>query len=374
MILLKLNGLKPSILLHRYWIGKKIIDHLGVNIVIAIAIHDDDINIFKLLHKMKIQYVLDTNVLIYNHCLSLIKYVHSTGTPFDETSMVAASVSGSPEIVEYLHHIGLECTIEAITRIQMVNGSLMLLYKLRAKDIFGDSNIDYIERNLVKIQSLYQDIVYFAEFLMRDACSEGDLEFVQFLHTIGINLTDIALNSACQCGHSDIVKYLYDNGISIQSDDIDSAIMDGHIDVVKFILDIGNVDCTAEAIIIAIEDNLIDIIHLLYNYSNKYMDDTMELAIEEGRIDIVEFLYKMNIRIPDNAMYLACEWNHLELAKWLHGIGIELYDNNMDIAIENGNYEIIEFLYKNGLELTKDDMDGSDDSDLDEFLNNIGIS
>lgn len=115
----------------------------------------------------------------------------SVNDVYVEDAIDLASRRGHLNVVEYLHNIGMSCTINA----------------------------------------------------MNWASENGHFVIVQYLHNIGKDCTENAMNNASRNGHLDVVKYLHGVGKNCTEEAMIFATQNGHLDIIKHLHSIGE-KCT----------------------------------------------------------------------------------------------------------------------------------
>ena len=108
------------------------------------------------------------------------------------------------------------------------------------KNIFSSGKLEQIKYLIEQKEFIWKN-EYFDE-----AASNGHLDVVKFLHSIGKDCTTNAMDDASNYGHIEIVKFLHSIGKDCTTKAMDWASENGHLEVVKFLHSIG-APCTTDA-------------------------------------------------------------------------------------------------------------------------------
>lgn len=230
------------------------------------------------------------------------------------------------------------------------------------------------------------------------AAQHGHLDVLQYLHQIGVPVSNYSLNSAAWGGHIDILKWLhFDLGLRQEQSQcaLDVAARNGHLEAVQFLHQFLNEGYSMSAINSAAEHGHLEVIQWLTAnrrdgwWSGNAMDkaaamghldvvkwlhanrtegcssSAMDKAAEHGHLAVVEWL-SLNRKggYGCKAMNLAAENGHLDVVKWLHEHRSEgCTSKAMDKAAKNGHLDVVQWLYANRTE-------GCTERALDEAVSN----
>ncbi len=236
------------------------------------------------------------------------------------------------------------------------------------------------------------------------AIKYGNLDIVEYLADNGADIhinNDVSLVWAAQDGHLDIVKYLIEKGVN-NPEKIDGALMfaavRGHLNVVKYFIennlshvshrnllidaaeggDLATVkylvendaDITAEALLMAVRTNRLDVTEYLLNNGappgaagsipadiHVRNDEALYLAAEKGYLEMVILLIENGADIHamnDKALQIAAASNHLNVVKYLVENGADIHANNnkaLGSAAKFGSLDTVKYLVENGAEI-----------------------
>lgn len=113
-----------------------------------------------------------------------------------------------------------------------------------------------------------------------------------------------------------------------------------------------------DALIVACQNNLLDIAKWLYFLKkfdfDRHMDLLFKHACSNGHLDIAQWIYvekKINICDVENAFALACAHGHLNTTQWLHSLRADIHTENdyaFSRACANGQLRVARWLYSLG--------------------------
>ena len=167
----------------------------------------------------------------------------------------------------------------------------------------------------------------------------------QFLSINDLKLLNIELKNIFSSGKLEQIKYLIEQKEFIWKNEyFDEAASNGHLDVVKFLHSIGK-DCTTNAMDDASNYGHIEIVKFLHSIGKDCTTKAMDWASKNGHLEIVKYLHSIGKEYTEWAMDWASENGHLEVVKFLHSIGAHCTRSAMDWASENGHLEVVKFLH-----------------------------
>lgn len=123
-------------------------------------------------------------------------------------------------------------------------------------------------------------------------CGHGQLQIVQYLHSLGVKGTTNDIVQASENGHLHIVKYLHSIGRQCSPYAMDWASSNGHLHIVKYLHSIGK-QCTTYA---------------------------MDWASINGHLSVVKYLHSIGKQCSPNAIVWARENGHDEVVQYLRSI------------------------------------------------------
>jgi hypothetical protein len=158
------------------------------------------------------------------------------------------------------------------------------------------------------------------------AAGNGNLELLQYFHSIGFTWDSYACEGAAENGHLDCLQYLHSNGCPWDGSTTLYSAMGGHL------------EC------------------LMYAHSNGcslYANDTLEACVRHGHLACLQYLHNSGCNLNDNLPFIAASGGNIECLKYLHQNGCKLSESVYTASLKVGNIECFTYVYeKNGCVLT----------------------
>ena len=157
------------------------------------------------------------------------------------------------------------------------------------------------------------------------AARNGNLELLQYFHSIGFTWDSYACEGAAENGHLDCLQYLHSNGCPWDGSTTLYSAMGGHL------------EC------------------LMYAHSNGcslFVNDTLEACVRHGHLACLQYLHKSGCNLNANLPSIAASSGNIECLQYLHQNGCELSENVYTTSLKIGNIECFIYAHKNGCTLT----------------------
>jgi hypothetical protein len=203
-----------------------------------------------------------------------------------------------------------------------------------------------------------------------------NLAGLQFLHSIGCNLTPQTFTAAAARNNEKIIDWLFEMNCKFETDTFINAIKNRNLNLFKrlYSRDRWGVEIPEyEIIICAIRANDLEMIKWMHSNFSHFSWDTFanSYAAELEDFTILKWFHSKGCHIEIIlAMHMACEKNRFNTVKWLY----ETFEKpkfsttSLMYAIKNKNLEIIKFIImsKNGCFFTDEIMRTVMDSYIEE--------
>ncbi|EGG18685.1 hypothetical protein DFA_04181 [Cavenderia fasciculata] len=311
----------------------------------------------------------------YNGHLNTVRYLHENRTEGATTNaMDSAARNGHLNILDWLHFNRSEGATTDAMDMAAENGHLNILEWLHTNQSTIGCTSDAMDRakSLEIIQFLHRAGKTCTTAAIDNACSNGDLDIVQFLfenRTEGY--TQQAVINACKSGNFDLIKYIISNrNEKCTTQEVDTVIGNNcSLDIIKLL----DQECTIEGLKYAFENDRLDIVEYLYQKyptsTRMWTGEAFDEAARHGKLDFIKTLHKnkTKIKVTTNAMDNAAANGHIDVVKFLHDYRTEgCSADAMYKAEENGHIEIVNFLHFNRTEgYTSDDNREEQENNLD---------
>lgn len=214
----------------------EVVDSVSDHIVclgVCLAANNGHLDVVRFLISKREDYtILPARACVYaaraGH-ITVVKYLHQIAPQavgsVANFSMTEAAYNGYLEVVIFFHEIGAD-----------------VAYRDYAAITWAINNYHHHIT-----QYLMPNCMFIADRIMSLAVKNGDLEFVQYLHSMGLNLNAkmgqyTAFETAAVCGYVDIVQYLHQNNCQIDFQNttlLKSVAEKGHVKVFCYLVAIG---------------------------------------------------------------------------------------------------------------------------------------
>lgn len=208
--------------------------------------------------------------------------------------------------------------------------------------------------NLEMMQWLHSIPFYTTTQSMYQAAESGHLEIIKWLHENRIEgCTTAAMDDAAANNHLHVVKWLHENRTEgCTTDAMDMAATNGHFAMVRWLHENRSEGCTTEAMDGAATGGHLKLVQWLQaNRSEGCTTHAMDGAASNGELQTIEWLHANRSEgCTVEAMNEAAIYGHLHVLKFL----VSAYTLNCDDIDEfaqivaNGHFDVLEWLLKNG--------------------------
>lgn len=177
----------------------------------------------------------------------------------------------------------------------------------------------------------------------------GNLNFIEYLVSKGILLTEYNLRAAAENGKLDIVQYLTDKGI-VHNGTLLSAASGNHLHVVKYLINIGIKDTDVQPLLYAVRNRNLEMVEFLlseieYTQQSKY--SALRDAIDIDNLELTKFLIPSIDAVDNHVFDEVIKDNKIEILKVLidYNKKIDLpYTDLLTTAITYNHLDIFKYL------------------------------
>jgi ankyrin repeat protein len=124
------------------------------------------------------------------------------------------------------------------------------------------------------------------------AAGLGNLDIIEYLHSIGSRVTTKAMDKAAGDGHLKVVKWLHENRLEgCSKEAMDSAALNGHLDVLSWLHQNRNEGFSTKAMYGAVLYGHLEVVKFLFEIGSDDEDclDAVRLARGNGQTEVVEY-------------------------------------------------------------------------------------
>ena len=206
------------------------------------------------------------------------------------------------------------------------------------------------DRTPVKLERLCEDHHYLLrnyasgaanmDIVLREACSNGDLNAVKFLVENGTEVRVRHIDIAAANGHANIIDYFCSfNCELVTSYAIESAGCAGRLDMVRHIHSLNPALDLSECVHYAVKHDHDTVVQYVLQCDRKYMKNVSNAAFACGK-------YYTQQPIDDEAILIACERGYLYMLKCLERTAWPVAA--LERACLAGQEEVVAFLCRRG--------------------------
>lgn len=263
-----------------------------------------------------------------NGNMNMLRYMYykKNYTDIPPKILSCAAGNGHLEMLKWLVEKGYNCEKETI-ECAIINDHFHTVEWLY-ENTFIDSSSKCLKSavgNLKMVKWLYEnnkvDGVPGSD-AMSDAVYYSCFESLKYMAEKGGVCDEDAVEIAASNNRLDIVEWLLERGYTSTSESIYYACQTGNLEMLKLLLTDQEID--SHAMIIAAENNNINIINFLYDKGISVTYPIIKAAVENGFFELTKWLYSL---LDNEKSYyhtrtifladIAIEKNYISLAKWL---------------------------------------------------------
>lgn len=240
---------------------------------------------------------------------------------------------------------------ENICSISARNGHLKIVKFLHAKGCKLPVNENLT--NLDCLKYLYVNGYQITRENVKFAASDGLLNFLEFYHSININLNEEILYLTVINGHLDCLKFLHSKGAKMDENMCHFASLHQHFECLKYICENG---CPVNTYLCFNASRNNDLQCLKYGHLIGFPFDerTSAEAVRSDSYECLVYLHQNGCFLYEDVCRLATICDSFNCLKYLHQQGFHLQKNLCKYAAMNGNFQMLKYLHENGCEITSD--------------------
>jgi hypothetical protein len=184
------------------------------------------------------------------------------------------------------------------------------------------------------------------------AASEGQLEWLQTLHSLKFKVNDLAITEASRKNHVHILRYFNESSdiVGFTTAAMDDAARCGAFEALQYLHENRSEGCTTSALNSACCKGYIEVVKFLLEVHGEV--PTLEagrFAIRHGQLEIVQYLHQRGLLVPSEASLSdAVDWGDIRVVKFL----FENYEyviqgqQGLDCAAMRCDLEMVKFFHE----------------------------
>lgn len=294
-----------------------------------------------------------------NGNMNLLRYMYymKNHREIPSHALSCAAGQGNLEILKWFVEKGYVCGKEAI-ECAIMNGHFHVVEWLY-ENTFIDPSSQCLKaavksENLEMVKWLYDNnkVVGIPDpDVMSEAVYHSCFEILKYFAEKGGVCGNDATDMACKNDRMDILEWLLERGHTVIGDCVYSACENGNLEMLKLLMEHQEID--GHGMVIAAENNYIDIINFLHSTGMSVTPLVIKAAVNHGHFELVKWLYELldkekyysyinSLKLVDSAIHENC----ISMAKWLI-IEKNLYItfDSISACVSNGNIGMLVLLF-----------------------------
>jgi hypothetical protein len=254
--------------------------------------------------------------------VDILAYLHNTGVPWNENSILVAAEHGHLRCLQYAHEHG--CPWDKWTTYQAsLHGHFDCLK-------YACENECVCDRETCAA-----------------AAAAGRLDMLIYLRERGVPWDKETTRRAAASGRLDCLKYAYENGCPWSVNLINTAAERGQLECLKYAvengLSIGDQGCRCAA-----RKGRLECLHYLHEQGAVLDDEVMEACVGSGSVACLQYLLQHDCPQPSSMLRLATCEEDVQMVKAVRRLGFEWEEQAAVNAAYYGRLEVLQYAFEDG--------------------------